>query len=99
MSVAWGRFSPTREPAAIQGRLRKCLVGTTLREIHPPPPSRVVLELNRKDASCWISASVAGRDAALSLLTERPTVETGPAPLGSGSRLQPKAGARFPYAE
>ncbi len=99
ISVASERFSPARDPAAIQGRLRKCLVGTTLREIHYLPPSRIVLELNRKDASFWISASVAGRDAALSLLTERPPLETGPAPLGSASRLQPKVGAPFPYAE
>ncbi len=72
ISVASERFSPARDPAAIQGRLRKCLVGTTLREIHFLPPSRIVLELNRKDASFWISASVAGRDAVLSLLTEPP---------------------------
>jgi predicted ribosome quality control (RQC) complex YloA/Tae2 family protein len=99
ISVASERFSPTREPAAIQGRLRKCLVGTALREIRLVAPSQVVLELGGKDASFWISASLAGRDSSLSLLTERPPLEAGPAPLGTASRLHPKEGARFPFAE
>ena len=99
ISVAPARATTTHQPPSIQARLRKLLLGATLKEIRQVAPAAAVLELAKNDTSFWICATLGTRDAALVLSTEKPAFQPGPASGSGASRLQPASGAQFPYAD